>query len=77
MKRYFGGTPLTRAKRGGLIRNALIAMTVNEDPRLEEALSNVEGEAEPVVRDTLAQIKKWRTFRQENRKYPQPIESIG
>jgi len=66
---YFGGTPMTRAKRSGLIRNALIALTVTRDPRLESALETAGGESEPVVRDTLKQIRKWRTFRRENTEY--------
>ena len=34
----FGGTPITRAKRSGLIRNALIALYSRNDKRLETAL---------------------------------------
>ncbi len=60
-ERLFGGTPMTRAKREGLIRNALIAMTVTKDARLDEALRLVDGrETAPVLKGTLAQIAKWR-----------------
>lgn len=34
----FGGTPMTRAKRHGLIRNALIAMAVKNHPELDKAI---------------------------------------
>jgi epoxyqueuosine reductase len=37
-EKYFGGTPMTRAKRNGLRRNALIAMTVLKDPLLSSAI---------------------------------------
>ncbi len=35
---WFGGTPMTRAKRNGLRRNAFIAMAALGDPRLPEAI---------------------------------------
>ena len=38
-EQYFGGTALTRAKRAGLMRNALIAMYVRQHPRLKECLT--------------------------------------
>lgn len=56
----FGGTPMTRAKREGLQRNALIAMHEREDPRLDEAVSLLETARSAVVRGTLQQIQKRR-----------------
>lgn len=53
---WFGGTPLTRAKISGLKRNALIALVVSQDPRLEEALARLREEALPLVLATIAQI---------------------
>ena len=38
-EQYFGGTALTRAKRGGLMRNALIAMYVRRHPQLQSCLN--------------------------------------
>ena len=38
-EQYFGGTALTRAKRGGLMRNALIAMYVRQHPQLKQCLA--------------------------------------
>jgi epoxyqueuosine reductase len=59
-ERMFGGTPLTRAKRQGLKRNALIAMAVTRHPRLEEAMARaVRDEPEAVVAETVAQIRAW------------------
>lgn len=56
-ERMFGGTPMTRAKREGLIRNALIAMTVTNDPRLIEAVAHVSTkETAPMLHKTLEQI---------------------
>jgi epoxyqueuosine reductase len=55
---YFGGTPMTRAKRNGLRRNALIALYVTGDPRLEEALLQVEKDGGYPLEETVAQIRK-------------------
>lgn len=55
---YFGGTPMTRAKRSGLRRNALIAMTVTRHPNLEQTLKDIEAnEDEPLVVETAAQVR--------------------
>ena len=58
-ERYFGGSPLTRAKRGGLRRNALIALAVTRDPRLAEALERAKEDPEPPLPETLAQIERY------------------
>lgn len=55
-ERFFGGTPMTRAKRNGLRRNALIAMTVTRDPRLFEAMKKAKTDPSNPVGETLAQI---------------------
>jgi epoxyqueuosine reductase len=65
---FFGGTPMTRAKRSGLMRNALIALTVTGHQRLEEAMGIVEKESEPMLSATLDQVRKWRSFGQQNPK---------
>lgn len=54
----FGGTPLTRAKREGLMRNALIAMAVTDDLRLPEAIRlHKQGSAtSAVISGTIQQI---------------------
>jgi epoxyqueuosine reductase len=58
-ERHFGGTPTTRAKRGGLIRNALIAMRVTGDPLLTKAMEITRQETDPVLKATLDQISKY------------------
>ncbi|HYX39481.1 MAG TPA: tRNA epoxyqueuosine(34) reductase QueG [Oligoflexus sp.] len=61
-KRYeawMGGTPLTRAKREGLRRNALIALAVTQDVRLAEACAFVKAEDADVLHQTLRQIESW------------------
>lgn len=58
-ERRFGGTPMTRAKRTGLMRNALIAMTVTGDVRLDEAKVLAAERGDEVVHATLAQIACW------------------
>lgn len=54
---FFGGTPLTRAKREGLRRNALIAMAILGDSALESALSSIRPEDPPVLHETAQQIR--------------------
>ena len=59
-RRYFAGTALTRAKRQGLIRNALIAMHVSNDPQLSSCLETVQTRAdlraEPLLQKTCSMI---------------------
>lgn len=53
----FAGTPMTRAKRSGLRRNALVAMVVSEDPRLDSAIEQIKAEAyDPLLSATIEQI---------------------
>jgi epoxyqueuosine reductase len=69
-ERYFGGTPMTRAKREGLQRNAVIALTVTGDARLEQIVSelNARADTQQVVRDTIKQIEDWRASPAEIRR---------
>ena len=60
-EQYFGGTPLTRAKRAGLRRNALIALAVTGSDQLESALKQAESESDSVLLATAAQIRRYRT----------------
>ncbi|SME89248.1 tRNA epoxyqueuosine(34) reductase QueG [Pseudobacteriovorax antillogorgiicola] len=55
----FGGSPMTRAKRVGLQRNALIALFVTQDERLDSAIGMIERDNEQngVLRDTIKQIR--------------------
>ncbi len=57
---WLGGTPLTRAKREGLRRNALIAMAVMQDDRLPAALAKIKTDDAEVLHLTLAQIEMWK-----------------
>ena len=56
---FFGGTPVTRAKRNGLRRNALIAMAVTKDERLGEAIANARVDRESPIFETVLQIEKY------------------
>ncbi len=58
-ERSFGGTPMTRAKRSGLRRNALIAMIVTEDPNLPEVLAQISQEGDTLLTQTLEQIAEY------------------
>jgi len=58
-EKIFGGTPLTRAKRNGLRRNALIAMAVNRDPLLEKAILYSRQDADYPISSTLDQIERF------------------
>lgn len=53
----FGGTPATRAKREGLMRNALIAMHVKKDDRLKQALEKVRHDPSTVIQETIRMIR--------------------
>lgn len=55
-ERVFGGTPMTRAKRSGLRRNALIAMIVKKDEWVSEAIKCVLNDEDPVLKETVKQI---------------------
>lgn len=57
--RVFGGTPMTRAKRGGLMRNALVAMYVIGHTSLDAVLSEYGARIDlpEVVTQTVAQIR--------------------
>lgn len=55
-EKLFGGTAMTRAKRTGLRRNALIALHVTADARLENVLREAADDSESVIRDTVAAI---------------------
>ena len=57
---WMGATPMTRAKREGLRRNALIALTVLNDVRLDNALAQIMPDDAQVLRETAKQIKLWR-----------------
>ena len=52
-EKVFGGTPMTRAKRGGLRRNALIAMVAQGDPRVKGLLDTLCKDPDPVIRGTV------------------------
>ncbi|MBY0370496.1 tRNA epoxyqueuosine(34) reductase QueG [bacterium] len=56
----FGGTPMTRAKREGLRRNALIALAVLEDKRLGQALAHIDSDPSPVLQETREQIRRFK-----------------
>ena len=55
-EKWFGGTPMTRAGRQGLRRNALIAMVATGDAKLNEAIDAVKLSGGSPLEETLAQI---------------------
>lgn len=57
---FFGGTPLTRAKRTGLRRNAIIAMIVTDDPDFEKILPQLQQDSDPILQKTLLQIPNYK-----------------
>jgi epoxyqueuosine reductase len=63
----FGGTPLTRAKKEGLVRNALIAMSVTDHPRLGEAIAKISSNPtiDATIAGTIDQIKSQSTKKDE------------
>ncbi len=61
--RTFGGTPMTRAKKAGLQRNALIAMIVENHPELAQVLADSRLNEEPLLLATTAQISEYRALK--------------
>jgi len=57
-KNYFSNTALTRAKRNGLRRNALIAMFVTGDPLLSSALAAADVDGETPIAETRDRIRE-------------------
>lgn len=61
-EKYFGGTPLTRAKKNGLQRNALIALVVTHDPSLDQVIAHLKQEGDELLLKTIEQIKEFRGY---------------
>ena len=57
----FGGTPMTRAKKQGLQRNALIAMIVTEDSRYQEAIKILKQDTDThmLLINTIKQVDEY------------------
>jgi epoxyqueuosine reductase len=55
-EKWFGGTAMTRAKYGGLIRNALYNMFANNDVALNEILDARKDDPQPLIAATVAHI---------------------
>lgn len=58
-EKYFAGTPMTRAKKDGLRRNALIAMVVKKDPKLSEVLALCAKDPNEILRGTAQQAHEY------------------
>ena len=55
-EKWFGGTAMTRAKYGGLVRNALYALHASEDFGLRNILVNRKNDPDPLIAATVMQI---------------------
>ncbi len=55
----FGGTPLTRAKRSGLRRNALISLIVRNEFDWKDYVPRITQESDPLLLATLDQVTEW------------------
>lgn len=56
----FGGTPMVRAKKEGLQRNALIAMVVTRSTRLDQAIEHIKTkDPKPVLLETIEQASHY------------------
>lgn len=55
---WFGGTSMTRGRREGLRRNALIALAAIESPALPDVLGALADETDPVLLGTMETIRK-------------------
>ncbi len=69
-ERLFGGTAMTRAKRSGLRRNALIAMAVTDDPALDRVLGTIldePGDNDTLVKETARQVSRFISTQKQRR----------
>lgn len=64
-QQWFGGSPMTRAKRHGLRRNALIALTMTDAKRAEPIVTQCLQDADVVVRETARALLEWRRKRDD------------
>lgn len=55
----FAGTPMTRAKRAGLRRNALIAAVVLRDDAILSQLDELQKDEDPIIQSTALQAKQF------------------
>lgn len=62
-EKWFGGTAMTRAKYGGLVRNALYNLYANNDSALDEILKDRTNDPQPLIAATVAHIEKLSTRR--------------
>jgi epoxyqueuosine reductase len=58
---WFGGSAMTRAKYGGLVRNALYALHALNDQEIERLLETRSTDSDLLIRSTVAHIRKIRT----------------
>ena len=63
-ERWFGGTPMTRSKKDGLRRNAVIALYVTSHHDFKEVEKFVITEQNPLLVATLKQIPEYEAFQQ-------------
>ena len=61
----FSATPMTRAKRSGLRRNALIAMVVTKDKNLPLVLKKLKDCEDQVIQKTILDIPEYISYRQK------------
>lgn len=55
---YFGGSPMTRAKKSGLQRNALISMYVRKEKNWQKCVSWAKTQSDEVLRQTAVMIEE-------------------
>ena len=65
--KWFGGTPLTRAKRDGLRRNAFICLAALNDERVEELSILWKGDPSVLLRETAQQLEEFRKMKKPKR----------
>ena len=60
---FFSATPMTRAKRSGLRRNALIAMVVTKDKNLPLVLEKLKDCDDQLIQKTILDIPEYTSQR--------------
>jgi len=67
-EKWFGGTAMTRAKYGGLVRNALYALYALKDNSLNRILVSRKNDTDPLIAATVTQISAF------NKHQPDPAQ---
>lgn len=64
-EKWFGGTAMTRAKYGGLVRNALYSLHASNDELIHSILDERQNDTDRLIYETVKQLRSLRTHRHD------------